>query len=515
MQNAATGTGNGTAITVDYFQTVSVEVTISATATITWEESITGLNWNTGSCVNASAPSTVVTTATTSGLYHCGLSALTQFRARISSYGSGTVTAYARITTLDFNKIRASGSPSSMVVTQPTGTNLHIVCDSGCGGAASFTDNSAFTFNTTAINNMGAVVDDTATNTVTENSSGVPRMSANRILYSAPTTAGGTAFSMNTGVRDAGTQRVTIATNDVVPASQSGSWTVTTTPPSNASTNLAQVAGTTTDTNSGVKSAGTMRVVLATDQPQLTNKLLVTPDSVALPANQSVNTAQFGGTNVSTGTGAGGAGIPRVTISNDSSLAANQSVNLAQVGGTNTVNGGLAGSLSIGGTAANNAAINQNPILIGCETIAQGSQPTAATAANQRRTLCTTEGSQFVQEGSSNRFSCFVQAVTATTQCQAAPGAGLRAYVTSMAGSNQAATVQTLDVVFGTGTNCATGTTALTHKWQMGTNATTTSPQDIEMSFTTPLVPTAANAICVRPSAATAFGATLTGYIAP
>ena len=37
---------------------------------------------------------------------------------------------------------------------------------------------------------------------------------------------GGTATSMNTGVRDAGTQRVTIATNDVVPASQSGTWTV-------------------------------------------------------------------------------------------------------------------------------------------------------------------------------------------------------------------------------------------------------------------------------------------------
>jgi hypothetical protein len=36
----------------------------------------------------------------------------------------------------------------------------------------------------------------------------------------------GTAVSMNTGVRDAGTQRVTIATNDVVPASQSGTWTV-------------------------------------------------------------------------------------------------------------------------------------------------------------------------------------------------------------------------------------------------------------------------------------------------
>src|SRR5207302_4985103 len=54
------------------------------------------------------------------------------------------------------------------------------------------------------------------------------------------------------------------------------------------------------------------------------------------PANASTNVTQFGGTNVSTGTGAGGLGIPRVTISNDSSLAANQSVNVAQIAGATT-----------------------------------------------------------------------------------------------------------------------------------------------------------------------------------
>jgi hypothetical protein len=97
--------------------------------------------------------------------------------------------------------------------------------------------------------------------------------------------------------------------------------TVTTTPPANASTNVAQLAGTATSVNSGTKDAGTLRVVLATDQPALTNKLLVTPDSVALPANQSVNVAQFGASAVVTGTGAGGAGIPRVTVSSDSALA--------------------------------------------------------------------------------------------------------------------------------------------------------------------------------------------------
>jgi hypothetical protein len=41
-------------------------------------------------------------------------------------------------------------------------------------------------------------------------------------------------------------------------------------------------------------------------------------DVLTLPANASVNLAQVGATNVSTGAGAGGAGIPRVTVSNDS-----------------------------------------------------------------------------------------------------------------------------------------------------------------------------------------------------
>lgn len=49
------------------------------------------------------------------------------------------------------------------------------------------------------------------------------------------------------------------------------------------------------------------------------------------------NVAQFGGNAVVTGTGASGSGIPRVTISNDSSLAANQSVNVNQIGGSGVV----------------------------------------------------------------------------------------------------------------------------------------------------------------------------------
>lgn len=112
-------------------------------------------------------------------------------------------------------------------------------------------------------------------------------------------------------------------------------------------------------------------------------------------------------------------------------------------------------------------------------------------------------------------YSCFVEAVTATTVCRTAPAAGLRNYVTSVSCSNQVATVQTIDVISGTGAACGGATAALTHKIQFGTNATTTSPFVSNVTFEDPLVPAVIHAICLRPSAATAFGCTVTGFVAP
>lgn len=124
-------------------------------------------------------------------------------------------------------------------------------------------------------------------------------------------------------------------------------------------------------------------------------------------------------------------------------------------------------------------------------------------------------GTVVVTEGSATQWSCFVQAVTATTQCRAAPGAGQRLYVTSVACSNLVATAKGVDIVTGTGTNCATGIAALSSVFQMGTNALTTSPFLVSHTFGTPLVPAQNVAVCLRPTAATSFGCTLTGYTAP
>lgn len=63
------------------------------------------------------------------------------------------------------------------------------------------------------------------------------------------------------------------------------SGTVTTAPPANASANVTQLSGTTVDTNSGSKSAGTLRVTLATDQVQLTNSLKVDGSAVTQPVS--------------------------------------------------------------------------------------------------------------------------------------------------------------------------------------------------------------------------------------
>lgn len=71
------------------------------------------------------------------------------------------------------------------------------------------------------------------------------------------------------------------------------------------------------DMNSGNKSASTLRVTIATDQVQLTNKLLVTPDSVALPSHQSVNVDQLNGTTIDTNSGNKSAGTLRVVLATD------------------------------------------------------------------------------------------------------------------------------------------------------------------------------------------------------
>lgn len=74
------------------------------------------------------------------------------------------------------------------------------------------------------------------------------------------------------------------------------------------SENLTQLNGTTIDTNSGTKSAGTQRVTIATDQPTLTNPLLVTNSAPYPSGAVPITASALSTTGVGVATLAGTAG---------------------------------------------------------------------------------------------------------------------------------------------------------------------------------------------------------------
>lgn len=113
------------------------------------------------------------------------------------------------------------------------------------------------------------------------------------------------------------------------------------------------------------------------------------PVSGTVTANQGTspwvnNVTQFGGTNLSTGTGASGTGIPRVTVANDSNILATQSGtwNINNVSGTISLPTGAASSSNqtsvIGtvaaGTAATNALLTGGVFNTSLPTLTNGQQ---------------------------------------------------------------------------------------------------------------------------------------------
>jgi hypothetical protein len=112
------------------------------------------------------------------------------------------------------------------------------------------------------------------------------------------------------------------------------------------------------------------------------------------------------------------------------------------------------------------------------------------------------------QAQSATMFVCRVTGVSSATECQALT-AGKSIKVTDVILTNNVATAQTIKLVTGTGTNCATGTADLTAAAYFGANLW----GNLSHSFHTPLVAPVGAAVCVTPSAATSVSATLVGFI--
>lgn len=233
--------------------------------------------------------------------------------------------------------------------------NQFVNCAIGCAGS-SFADSAAFTIATSNITNVGGTFNDAAA-ALLAGQAGVFRATANRALHINLRNATGTEIgTASTPVRIDPTGTTAQPVSGTVTANQGGAWSVTANIGTtnglalDASVTGLQVAqGSTTAGQKGFLDQGAVTTAAPTYttgqtsplsldttgnlRTSVNNTVTVSVSGTAtvsgtVTANQGTanatpwneNVAQFGGAAVSTGTGASGAGIPRVTVANDSSM---------------------------------------------------------------------------------------------------------------------------------------------------------------------------------------------------
>lgn len=194
--------------------------------------------------INGVAPS-VGSGATDSGTLRVVLGATQPSLAVTGTFWQATQPVSGTVTANQGGAPWSVSGSGNFTVTQGTGANLHMVCDSGCTPGGSFSDDSAFTFGTTAVNVAGYVFDDVAPNAVTENNAAAPRMSGNRVPYMILRDAAGNERGVNVTAGNAlvvdgsgstqpvsgtfwqATQPVSNAGTFATQAAQSGTWNIT------------------------------------------------------------------------------------------------------------------------------------------------------------------------------------------------------------------------------------------------------------------------------------------------
>jgi hypothetical protein len=227
--------------------------------------------------------------------------------------------------------------------------------------------------------------------------------------------------------------------------------------------------------------------LLVNIKAQTLGKLLVTPDSVALPANQSVNVSQINGVTPLMGNGVTGTGSQRVTIASDNTAFP---VNATLSAETTKVIGTVRSVGSVGGVfdAATGAAVPANGLYLG----GNGSGNLTGIVVCDNSTA--------------------VNMVTATTtQIIAISGTAGRTYICSI--DLVAAGADNVALVSGSGTNCASnlaglagGTTAATG-WNFAANGGLTKGGGLGMIYKTV---TTNNEVCLVTSAAVQLSGSIT-----
>lgn len=349
---------------------------------------------------------------------------------------------------------------------------VNIKAGAGSGGTA-LADQAAFTQGTTSITPVGCLTITSYTG-LTSGHAGVLSCTTAGSLHTTVdnSNANGSATSANSSpvviasdqaaitVKGPVASGVAVSGNPVLIAGQDGT---------NARTLLTDSSGRPVVVGAGTAGSSTGGILTVQGVASMT-KLLVTPDSVALPANQSVNVSQINAVTPLMGNGVTGTGSQRVTIASDNTAF---SVNATLQASASTAIGKVDPNTSASwGLGATGSAPPANAQYIG---------------ANSAGNL-----TGLIQADS----SAAINVSTATTTQIVALSSTKKIYVTSL--DVIAGGTGNITFVYGTGASCGTGTTSLTGAY----NLTAQSGIAKGSGLGPVLVIPASNALCVTTSAA-------------
>lgn len=185
-----------------------------------------------------------------------------------------------------------------MTASQATGTNLHMVCDSGCSSSTAPADEATFTAGTTSQSPIGGFFQTSATsNPLTNGKMGAVQMTANRAFF--------------TNLRDSSGNEEGLAGQPLqvsLANTAANATAVSVSINSNAAVNLAQVNGVTTLAGAGATGTGAQRVTASQDTTTIAGSApgaagtasanVVTVQGVASMTPLAVTAAQATGTNL-------------------------------------------------------------------------------------------------------------------------------------------------------------------------------------------------------------------------
>lgn len=114
LQTAAAAIGNGVTTSVKPYASIGLDISITGTATVTFEgHADAASGFQLVQCANATT-GTVSTSTSASGLYHCPVASMAEFRTPVSAYTSGTITVSGTLSGAVFQPLTAPSAANTL-----------------------------------------------------------------------------------------------------------------------------------------------------------------------------------------------------------------------------------------------------------------------------------------------------------------------------------------------------------------------------------------------------------------